>query len=60
MRGWAFTAVSKDILGAESAWGPFWDGLIHFSWGPKRGARGGSTVCCLSVPLGAPPLYFFS
>ena len=53
MGEWVFRAVSKDIW-EES---PFWDGLIYFSWGPRWGARCGSTVCCLSV-LGVPPLYF--
>lgn len=56
MREWAFRAVSKDTLGAESAWGPFWDGLIHFSWGPKGGARGGSTVLLSVCPSRSPTL----
>ena len=54
MGEWVFRAVSTDIW-EES---PFWDGLIYFSWGPRWGARCGSTVCCLSVLLGVPPLYF--
>lgn len=51
----ALRAVSKDIWEESPFWG--WD--LFISHGGQDGrARGGSTVCCLSVLLGVPPLYF--